>query len=91
MSTENKSSDIHVSRASDRVIESKELIDRLAEELRASSDVGLPHSYFVEQVKLGLAGTSTRDLHADNDSSDMGRKTAANESASVFMSWAMPD
>ena len=53
------SSTVSVSRVSeleDRAIEAPELIDRLAEQLRQSSDVDLPHSYFVEQVQLGLAG-----------------------------------
>ena len=77
--------------ASERAMESPELIDRLAEELRTSSDVDLPHSYFVEQVKLRLAGKTTDDHHVANDTAQMARQTAVNDSASVFKSWAIPD
>lgn len=91
MPNENRSAVTSGSSASERAIESPELIDRLAEELRASSDVGLPHAYFVEQVKLRLAGKTTDHHRAANDISEMARKTAVNESASVFKSWAIPD
>ena len=74
-------------------MESPELIDRMAEELRASSDASLPHSYFVEQVKLGLAGHT---IHASGAANDAGpapaRKMAASDcGASIFQSWARPE
>ena len=48
-----------------RQLGSKEFIDRLAEDLRQNSDIDLPHSYFVEQVKLQLAGESRADTAED--------------------------
>jgi len=77
----------------ERAVESPELIDRLAEELRASSDVCLPHSYFVEQVKLGLAGHTVHVARAANDAAPMTvRKMAASDcGASIFQSWALPE
>lgn len=80
-----------VSEPTDRTIEAPELIDRLAEKLRASSDVDLPHSYFVEQVRLGLAGADLTDHAAANaiESGAHRRKRAATQS--VFDAWARPD
>jgi hypothetical protein len=80
-----------VSDPADRAMEAPQLIDRLAEELRASSDVDLPHSYFVEQVRLGLAGRNVTDHVAANDvesGTNRGRRASAK---SVFHAWAMPD
>ncbi len=37
-------------------IDTPELIDRLATEMRATGDRELPHSFYVEQVKRSLAG-----------------------------------
>ena len=77
----------------ERAIESPELIDRLAHELRASSDASLPHSYFVEQVKLGLAGHTTHASGGANDAAPAPvRKMAASDcGASIFQSWALPE
>jgi hypothetical protein len=80
-----------VSETTDRAIEVPELIDRLAERLRASSDVDLPHSYFVEQVQLGLGGKHLADHLIANDIEGVGRKPQKMAAQSVFHSWAMPD
>ncbi|MBU2329308.1 MAG: hypothetical protein KJ755_18465 [Alphaproteobacteria bacterium] len=80
-----------VSESADRAMGAPQLIDRLAEELRASSDVDLPHSYFVEQVRLGLAGRDMADRVVANDvasGAHLGRKANA---GAVFHAWAMPD
>ncbi|MDQ0423201.1 hypothetical protein GVN24_23540 [Rhizobium sp. CRIBSB] len=80
-----------VSTTADRAIEAPELIDRLAEQLRASSDVDLPHSYFVEQVRLGLAGKDLADRVAANDIESGAHRGKRTQPRSVFHAWAMPD
>lgn len=88
------SSSVSVSRVSepaDRAMEAPQLIDRLAEELRASSDVDLPHSYFVEQVRLGLAGRDMTDRVAANDVESGAHRGRKANARSVFHAWAMPD
>ena len=80
-----------VSEPADRTIEAPELIDRLAEKLRASSDVDLPHSYFVEQVRLGLADKNLADRLAANDIESGGHRGRRQPARSVFHAWAMPD
>ncbi|MCM2398877.1 hypothetical protein NBH19_22610 [Rhizobium sp. S95] len=77
--------------AADRALEAPEFIDRLAEELRASSDIDLPHAYFVEQVKLGLSGRELTDVEAANDIEGYTRPPHARVAASVFNCWAMPE
>jgi hypothetical protein len=73
------------------VIDAPELIDRLAEQLRQSSDVDLPHSYFVEQVRLGLAGKDLSDRLAANDIETGSHRGKRQPARSVFHAWAMPD
>ncbi|KPF45549.1 hypothetical protein ACSV9I_00200 [Rhizobium sp. G187] len=80
-----------VSKPAERMIDGPELIDRLAEQLRASSDVELPHSYFVEQVRLGLAGNDLTDRVAANDVESGTHRGKGGSSRSVFHSWAIPD
>ena len=71
-------------------IESPELIDRLATELRSSGDRDLPHAFYVEQVKRTLAGeTSPEGLVAAND--DGNNRASSLCSSSVFQCWAMPE
>jgi hypothetical protein len=80
-----------VSEPEERAIEAPELIDRLAEQLRQSSDVDLPHSYFVEQVRLGLAGKDLADRLAANDIESGAHRGKRQPARSVFHAWAMPD
>lgn len=75
----------------ERSLGTAELIDRLAQELRASSDGDLPHSYFVEQAKLQLAGLDMSNADNANDAAVRIRKAAVNGPASVFHAWAMPE
>lgn len=77
--------------SADKLIESQTLVDRLAEELRASSDVSLPHSYFVEQVRLGLADRDLTDRTAANDVEAGNTRLRRASSPSVFNSWARPE
>ncbi|THV24667.1 hypothetical protein [Peteryoungia ipomoeae] len=73
------------------LIENQTLVDRMAEELRASSDIGLPHSYFVEQVRLGLADRDLTDHIAANDVEAGNSRLRHASSPSVFNSWARPE
>ncbi|SMC62119.1 hypothetical protein [Rhizobium sp. RU36D] len=68
-----------------------ELIDRLAEEMRLSSDIDLPHAYFVEQVRQTLAGRTITTDQAANDAAALVRKRAVYNDGAVFQAWAMPD
>jgi hypothetical protein len=74
-----------------RQMDLAELIDRLAEELRATSDVDLPHAYFVEQVRHTLAGRTITSDQAANDAAALVRKRAVYNDGAVFQAWAMPD
>ncbi len=67
-----------------RPLGSKEFIDRLAEDLRQSSDTDLPHSYFVEQVKLQLAGETRPDTAED-------APARRYQTSDCFKSWAFQD
>ncbi|MGG2478187.1 hypothetical protein ACNVD4_22685 [Rhizobium sp. BR5] len=69
-------------------IDTPELIDRLAAEMRAAGDRELPHSFYVEQVKRVLAGKTVK--RADNDEMPRTKIPAAGTS-SVFQCWAMPE
>ncbi|MBB4104724.1 hypothetical protein [Allorhizobium borbori] len=59
-----------------------EFIDRLATELRSQGDVDLPHSYYVEQVKLRLAGQTPAEPASE-------RTPAPYESSDCFRAWAL--
>ncbi len=79
------------SATTDRALDAPELIDRLAEQLRATSGVDLPHAYFVEQVQLGLGGRDLTDLAAANDIEGASRRRPPQANGSVFRAWAMPE
>ena len=88
------SSSVSVSRVkepADRALEAPALIDRLAEQMRQSSDVDLPHSYFVEQVRLGLAGKDLADRLAANDIETGAHRGKRQPARSVFHGLALPD
>lgn len=76
-------------RSGQRFLDRAELIDRMAKALRLKSGLDLPHGYFVEQVKLQLAGSPAFDrslLGAD----DHRQGTAASyQSADCFRAWAI--
>ena len=75
----------------DRTTGRPEFIDRLAEQLRATGGVDLPHAYFVAQVKSQLAGRDLNDDEAVADLERAVRSSIARTSRSVFQAWAMPD
>ncbi|MCQ2003587.1 hypothetical protein [Rhizobium sp. NRK18] len=66
-------------------------IERLAEDLRAASDLDLPHSYFVEQAKLKLGGHP--EIATGHKEAIEGRVTHGGQyqSPACFNAWAMPD
>ncbi|NTJ42974.1 hypothetical protein G6L28_10245 [Agrobacterium larrymoorei] len=67
-------------------IQTSELIDRLAAEMRATGDRELPLSFYVEQVKRRLA----TEAAANDDKVETGPNPAA-ATSSVFHCWALPD
>ncbi|MDI6835285.1 hypothetical protein [Ciceribacter thiooxidans] len=71
--------------------EAERIIDRLAEELRASGGVDLPHSYFVEQVKLRLVGSDLSALDTADTARTLIRGWKPKATPSVFNAWAMPE
>ncbi|WP_137130341.1 hypothetical protein [Rhizobium sp. FY34] len=73
-----------------RIIESPELIDRMAAELRARSDTDLPHSFYVEQIRRQLAGQAIAAQAVANDD-PMQTKRAGQAHPSVFHAWALSD
>ncbi|MGG7518592.1 hypothetical protein ACQ3G6_11955 [Allorhizobium undicola] len=78
-------------RHQDRALDTAELIDRLAHELKATSDADLPHCYFVEQAKLRLSGNHRPEKQAANDAVHAAPRNMAHASSSVFYAWAMPE
>ncbi|MFK0384316.1 hypothetical protein [Rhizobium sp. RM] len=70
-------------------IETPELIERLAAEMRASGDRELPISFYVDQVKRTLARERVTNQVA-NDEPALAKVPAASTS-SVFQCWAMPE
>lgn len=68
-----------------RQLGSQEFIDRLAEDLRQSSDTDLPHAYFVEEVKLQLAGKGRAEPVQDNN------PARRYQTSDCFKSWAFQE
>ncbi|MCA0257020.1 MAG: hypothetical protein LCH47_10560 [Proteobacteria bacterium] len=67
---------------SPRQLDTPEFIDRLAVELRAEGDPDLPHSYYVEQVKLRLSGKAGFEAA-------VARAAPSYEGSDCFRAWAM--
>ena len=67
---------------SPRLLDTPEFIDRLASELRAEGDPDLPHSYYVEQVKLRLSGKPGFNAAPD-------RTAQTYEGSDCFRAWAL--
>ena len=61
----------------ERGLDTHELLDRLAERLRAESDTDLPHAFFLDQLRTKL---TTREPAA-NRNSDL-------QSSACFDAWA---
>jgi hypothetical protein len=70
-----------------RPLDTAEMIDRLATELRVKSGGELPHAFCVEQVKKQLAG-QVAETSAAND--EQAQKKPG-EQKSVFHSWAISE
>ena len=86
--TENASmSGNQVSTDPSRQLGTEEFIGRLAENLRQNSDSDLPRSYFIEQVKLQLAGkqSGAPEERARNATADR------YQSSDCFKAWAIPE
>ncbi|MFB9952269.1 hypothetical protein ACFFP0_25790 [Rhizobium puerariae] len=79
--------DVSPVRDMSRSLNTPELIDRLATEMRVRSGGELPHSFCVEQVKRQLAGKAAETSAANDEPARL--KTP--EQTSVFNAWAMPE
>ncbi len=73
-----------------RLIETPEMIDRMAAELRARSDTDLPHSFYVEQVRRQLAGEARQTSAAANDDTSVAVR-GGQAHPSVFHAWALSE
>ncbi|TWF54586.1 hypothetical protein [Neorhizobium alkalisoli] len=74
--------------ATPRPINTPEMIDRLANELRVKSGGELPHAFCVEQVKKQLAGKATETAAANDETA---HQKPQDQKASVFHSWAISE
>ncbi len=74
-----------------RFLDRVEMIDRLAKAMRLKSGLDLPHAYFVEQVKLQLAGSPAFDRSLLGEDEDRTTPTSSYQSADCFKAWAMRD
>ncbi len=72
-----------------RQLGTEEFIGRLADDLRQTSDSDLPRSFFIEQVKLQLAGQQT----GINMNEERNKPSAADryQSSDCFKAWAIPE
>ncbi|TRL40124.1 hypothetical protein [Rhizobium straminoryzae] len=73
-----------------RNLDTAEMIDRMAAELRARSDTDLPHSFYVAQVRGQLAGRKQTVAAAAPDSASW-KKRAGEAHPSVFHAWALSE
>lgn len=78
-------------RSGQRFLDRAEMIDRMAKALRLKSGLDLPHGYFVEQVKLQLAGSPAFDRSLLGNDDDKPGTAAAYQSADCFRAWAIRD
>ncbi|MBT9372467.1 hypothetical protein [Rhizobium sp. CSW-27] len=73
-----------------RNLDTAEMIDRMAAELRARSDTDLPHSFYVAQVRGQLAGRRT-SAAAPAPETTPWKKRAGEAHPSVFHAWALSE
>lgn len=74
-----------------RFMDRKEFVDRLAQAMRLKSGLDLPHAYFVEQVKLQLAGSPAFDKSLLGSEGNDNHRMPAHQSADCFRAWAIPE
>ncbi|MCJ9671184.1 hypothetical protein MOV61_13560 [Neorhizobium sp. BETTINA12A] len=70
-----------------RSLDTAEMIDRLATEMRARTGGELPHSFYVDQVRRQLAGKSVAMSAANTETA----REKGKEEASVFHAWAFSE
>ncbi|PKA41222.1 hypothetical protein [Rhizobium sullae] len=77
-------------REASRAIDTPDFLNRIAEEMRATSGSDLPLSCFIEQVKLQLAaGKSPEELRGQ--ARESANSNAPYQSSECFRAWAMPE
>ncbi|MDO1582306.1 hypothetical protein [Rhizobium oryzicola] len=69
----------------ERALNTPEMIDRMAAELRARSDTDLPHSFYVEQIRKQLSGEMKRGAN------DANLSQPGQAHPSVFHAWALSE
>jgi hypothetical protein len=72
-----------------RFLDRAELIERMAKAMRLKSGIDLPHAYFVEQVKLQLAGSPAFDRSLLGPESGKAKGAVSYQSADCFRAWAL--
>ncbi|MCO5730432.1 hypothetical protein [Rhizobium sp. SSA_523] len=75
----------------ERLIETPEMIDRMAAELRARSDTDLPHSFYVQQIRRQLAGEARAGERTAANDSGKGANRTGQLHPSVFHAWALSE
>jgi hypothetical protein len=73
-----------------RSLDTSEMIDRLATEMRARSAGELPHAFYVEQVMRQLAGKGVQ-TSAANDEPAQDPAQDKDQQISVFHAWALSE
>ncbi|WP_117193651.1 hypothetical protein [Rhizobium terrae] len=79
--------DVPTTRDTLRSLDTPEMLDRLATEMRARTAGELPHSFYVEQVKRQLAGKQVHTSAANDEPARM----RVVEQPSVFHAWALSE
>lgn len=79
--------DMSIAKDMSRPLDTPEMIDRLAVEMRVKSGSELPLSYCVEQVKRQLSGKSLKASAANDEPAQM----KPTEQPSVFHAWALSE
>ncbi|MCC2610689.1 hypothetical protein [Neorhizobium petrolearium] len=79
--------DMSIARDMSRPLDTPEMIDRLATEMRVKSGGELPQSFCIEQVKRQLSGKFPKASAANDEPAQM--KPA--EQPSVFHAWALSE
>lgn len=79
--------DVSIAKDMSRPLDTPEIIDRLAAEMRAKSGGELPHSFCVEQIKRQLSGKSAKASAANDEPAQIN----PSEHLSVFHAWALSE
>ncbi|MEQ1405140.1 hypothetical protein ABK249_09375 [Neorhizobium sp. Rsf11] len=79
--------DVSIAKDMSRPLDTPEMIDRLATEMRVKSGGELPQSFCIEQVKRQLSGKPAKASAANDEPA----QTKPPEQPSVFHAWALSE